>query len=80
MPDDAPIESGNATVKLSQETHERIDRLIKQGRYRTKTDFMRQAIHWYLNQEEYYENLDATIRKWLNEGKYDDLINKRKKD
>jgi Arc/MetJ-type ribon-helix-helix transcriptional regulator len=69
--------SGNAMVRLSPDIHNRIEALIQTGRFRTKTDFIRQAVNWYLNQEEYYQKLDTIVIQRITEGRYDEAINKR---
>lgn len=49
------------TVRLSPDLLRQIDDLIKDRKYTTRNDFVKQAVIWKLNQEEYRKSIREEI-------------------
>lgn len=64
----------NFMIRVSPEILEKIDKLISEGRYASRSDFAKNAISWYLNQAEAQENVAVAVRKVLTDGEVDEVL------
>jgi Arc/MetJ-type ribon-helix-helix transcriptional regulator len=64
-------------VRVSPVIVEKMKTLVDAGKYASPSDLSRMAIQWYLNQEEFQENLKGAVERLAAEGKLDEVLEGR---
>lgn len=69
----------NFMIRVSPEILKKIDKLVEQGKYSSRSDFAKMAISNFLTQGEAKDNIETSVRTVINEGACDEILEKRMK-